>query len=167
MEKSAHTFSRRPTLVLGTYMTNIKLLLLAPMLLGGCATNPSSNLAYVGVISTQPPFQLAESEKRDSAFVESTRNLELQYGVALAHRAEELLADVALPHGARCDFSVTFIPGGEVVDADLTACQLQPALREHVRTALIGQVMPYSGFESVFLRIAHLAVCAPRDLCSP
>ncbi|MFC7301095.1 hypothetical protein [Cognatiluteimonas weifangensis] len=64
-----------------------------------------------------------------------------------------------------CYFSVTLLPGGEVLRADLGECQFAPDFGERMRTALVGQTMPYVGFESVFQRTYRFEICAPKHLC--
>lgn len=64
----------------------------------------------------------------------------------------------SVPLGARCRITIRQLPGGEVVDAQVSApCSYDEAGRASIeRAVLLAQPLPYAGFESVFSRTLNL-----------
>lgn len=60
----------------------------------------------------------------------------------------------SVPLGARCRITIRQLPGGEVVDAQVSApCSYDEAGRASIeRAVLLAQPLPYAGFEPVFNR---------------
>lgn len=60
----------------------------------------------------------------------------------------------SVPLGTRCRITIRQLPGGEVVDAQVSApCSYDEAGRASIeRAVLLAQPLPYAGFESVFNR---------------
>ena len=148
-------------------MISTTLVLVSEILLAGFATLSQPNNTRAAIVPAQPPFQFSDMSRSDPAFIESQRSLEKQYGSALSQTAEELLAGLELPSGSKCYFTVTFLPGGEILRTDLSACQFDTDLQERIRTGLVGRTMPYAGFESIFQRNYRFQVCAPKSICAP
>jgi colicin import membrane protein len=64
--------------------------------------------------------------------------------------------DSAQP-GMHCVVTITQIPDGEVVSAELgSPCNADPATRKSIRRALMrASPLPYKGYEQVFQRTIH------------
>ncbi|MCY7313872.1 MAG: TonB C-terminal domain-containing protein, partial [Pseudoxanthomonas sp.] len=60
----------------------------------------------------------------------------------------------SVPRGQRCRLTIRQLPGGEVVDVEVSpACPYDEAGRRSVEAAVLrAQPLPYRGFESVFQR---------------
>lgn len=136
------------------------------LLLAGCASQPKINRASVGVVSAQPTPDTSWMWPQDLAYTKRMKSLEREYGIAITQRVGRVLGGLNFPKGSECEFAIILLPGGDVIKVDLASCHFQPDLDERVRAALVGQTMPYSGFESVYQRTYRLKMCAPRYLCA-
>ena len=67
-----------------------------------------------------------------------------------------------VPLGQRCDINIRQLPGGEVVDVEVSAsCPYDELGRRSVEAAVLkAQPLPYAGFESVFNRNLNLRFTA-------
>ncbi len=67
--------------------------------------------------------------------------------------------------GFRCTARITQIPGGEVIDIDVSQCRGDEETLRSVEAAVMREPLPYRGFESVFSRNLQIPFCFPRELC--
>ena len=150
----------------GVKCLKISYALCLDIFISGCATQQKPKLMHLGVANMQPPYDYSEEWRKNLEFIERQDKLAKIYGSALSKRLEKILADQQTSTGFRCKFSVALIPGGQIVHTDFSECEFNRAMQEKMDNVLIGEALPYSGFESVFRRIHHLEVCAPKSLCS-
>lgn len=82
-------------------------------------------------------------------------NLTAQYAAAIqAAVLRQWVRPDTVPLGQRCSITIRQLPGGEVVDVEVSAgCPYDAAGRRSVEAAVLrAQPLPYRGFESVFQR---------------
>lgn len=118
----------------------------------------------VGVISTEGRLQYLSISR--SGFVATHRRRAAAYDLAISHATEQLLEGVKLPAGQSCKVALILLPGGEVMRVEPAACSFEASDLKTIIDALTGKLLPYEGFESVFQREAHLALCTPKGPCS-
>jgi hypothetical protein len=116
------------------------------------------------VVSTEKPFQYAPGVNPD--FAASQYRRASAYHLALANTVEHLLADVRLSGGRRCDVTLILLPGGFILRVEPGKCTFSPDALRAVDNALIEKTLPYQGFESVFQREAHFALCSSKSVCN-
>lgn len=137
---------------------------IACLLIAGCATSPQrASLAPVAVISTEP--MLAHSARLDPAFVASRNRLAAAYDQEIAGVTEHFLDAVRLPGEGRCDVVLVLLPGGYILRVEPGQCSFSPPALKAVSDALVSKSLPYKGYESVFMRTTHMALCSPRAAC--
>ena len=63
-----------------------------------------------------------------------------------------------MPLGQRCDLNIRQLPGGEVIDVQVSAnCPYDELGRRSVEAAVLkAQPLPYAGFEKAFRRSLNL-----------
>ena len=83
-----------------------------------------------------------------------------QQAMSLAANSNWVHADV--PEQIHCRIRFTQIPGGEVIAVQFLDCPLDAAGRDSVDRAIRKTQLPYSGFESVFLRQWEMDFCVDR-----
>lgn len=88
-----------------------------------------------------------------------------RYKAAMLQTADQNWNHLGAPELTRCKVSFTQIPGGEVINVEFISCPYDAQGKEFVDRALRKAPMPYSGFESVFLRTVELTFCYPREEC--
>lgn len=82
-------------------------------------------------------------------------NLQAQYALALQQAIRNhWTRPETVPLGQRCRLTIRQLPGGEVVDVDVSpACPYDDLGKRSVEAAVLkAQPLPYAGFESVFQR---------------
>jgi len=88
-----------------------------------------------------------------------------RYKAAMLQTADQNWNHVSAPELTYCKVRFTQIPGGEVINVEFISCPYDAQGKEFVDRALRKTPMPYSGFESVFLRSVELTFCYPREEC--
>lgn len=88
-----------------------------------------------------------------------------KYKVAMLQTADQNWNHLGAPELTHCKVRFTQIRGGEVINVEFMSCPYDAQGREFVDRALRKTPMPYSGFESVFLRKVELTFCYPREEC--
>jgi hypothetical protein len=121
-------------------------------------------LKPLSVVSTEKPFHYAPGV--NPYFVASKHRLASTYNLALADTVEHLLADVRLPGGLRCDVTLILLPGGFIMRVEPGKCAFSPDALNAVDNALVEKTLPYKGFESVYQRTAHFALCSSKSVCN-
>lgn len=89
-----------------------------------------------------------------------------RYKAAMTQTADANWNRSQAPELTHCRVRFTQIPGGEVIDVAYLNCPFDAAARDSVDRALRKTPMPYSGFESVFLRQWELDFCYPKEACA-
>ena len=89
-----------------------------------------------------------------------------RYKAAMLQTADQNWNHVSAPELTYCKVRFTQIPGGEVINVEFINCPYDAQGKEFVDRALRKTPMPYSGFESVFLRSVELTFCYPREECT-
>jgi colicin import membrane protein len=87
------------------------------------------------------------------------------YKAAMLQTADQNWNHFKAPELTTCKVRFTQIPGGEVINVEFMRCPYDAEGREFVERALKKAPMPYSGFESVFMRQVELSFCYPREDC--
>ena len=67
--------------------------------------------------------------------------------------------------GMQCRLKLSQLPGGKIQRVDFLECPYDSAVRADLEAALLSNVLPYAGFESVFAREITMAVCFPQQQC--
>jgi colicin import membrane protein len=88
-----------------------------------------------------------------------------RYKAAMLQTADQNWNHFGTPELTYCKVRFTQIPGGEVINVEFISCPYDAQGKEFVDRALHKTPMPYSGFESVFLRSVELTFCYPREEC--
>ena len=88
-----------------------------------------------------------------------------RYKAAMLQTADQNWNHLGAPELTRCKVRFTQHPGGDVINVEFIACPYDAEGREFVERALRKAPMPYSGFESVFMRQVELSFCHPREEC--
>ena len=82
-------------------------------------------------------------------------NLSGQYAAAIQKAVlDQWIRPDSVPRGQRCRITIRQLPGGEVVDVEVSpSCPYDDAGKRSVEAAVLrAQPLPYRGFESVFQR---------------
>ena len=87
------------------------------------------------------------------------------YKVAMMQTADGNWLRTGAPERTHCQVRFTQIVGGEVINVEFMSCPYDAEGREFVERALKKTPMPYSGFETVFLRQWSMDFCHPREEC--
>lgn len=127
------------------------------------STEKGGELVSVGVISTERPLHY--SADVDPTFAVSQYRLAAAYNQAIANTIERLLNEVRVPAGQRCDVDLVILPSGLVLRVEPGQCSFSQSEFKAVDDALVNKLLPYRGYESVFQRNAHVALCSPRESC--
>jgi colicin import membrane protein len=88
-----------------------------------------------------------------------------RYKAAMLQTADQNWNHSNAPELTTCKVRFTQIPGGEVINVEFIRCPYDAEGREFVERALKKAPMPYSGFETVFMRQVELGFCYPREDC--
>ena len=88
-----------------------------------------------------------------------------RYKAAMLQTADQNWNHSNAPELTTCKVRFTQIPGGEVINVEFMRCPYDAEGREFVERALKKSPMPYSGFETVFMRQVELGFCYPREVC--
>jgi len=88
-----------------------------------------------------------------------------RYKAQMLQTADQNWNHLGAPELTTCKVRFTQIPGGEVINVEFMRCPYDAEGREFVERALKKAPMPYSGFESVFMRQVELSFCFPREEC--
>jgi colicin import membrane protein len=88
-----------------------------------------------------------------------------RYKAAMLQNADQNWNHLGAPELTTCKVRFTQIPGGEVINVEFIRCPYDAEGREFVERALKKAPMPYSGFETVFMRQVELGFCYPREDC--
>jgi len=88
-----------------------------------------------------------------------------RYKAAMLQTADQNWNHSNAPELTTCKVRFTQIPGGEVINVEFIRCPYDAEGREFVERALKKAPMPYSGFETVFMRQVELGFCYPREEC--
>jgi colicin import membrane protein len=88
-----------------------------------------------------------------------------RYKAAMLQTADQNWNHSNAPELTTCKVRFTQIPGGEVINVEFMRCPYDAEGREFVERALKKAPMPYSGFETVFMRQVELSFCYPREDC--
>jgi hypothetical protein len=121
-------------------------------------------LVSVGVISTERPLHY--SADVDPAFAKSQYRLAAAYDQAIANATERVLHEVRISAGHRCDVVLVILPGGQALRIEPGECSFSQSELKVVSATLENRSLPYRGYESVFQRNAHIALCSPKALCT-
>lgn len=89
-----------------------------------------------------------------------------RYKAAMLQTADQNWNHLGAPELTTCKVRFTQIPGGEVINVEFIACPYDAQGREFVERALRKGMMPYAGFESVFMPKVELGFCYPREDCA-
>jgi len=90
-----------------------------------------------------------------------------KYKAAMQQTADSNWNRTGAPERVRCKVAFTQIPGGEVIDVQFLDCPFDDQGRDSVDRALRRNPMPYSGYESVFIRKPTITFCYPQEDCLP
>jgi colicin import membrane protein len=90
-----------------------------------------------------------------------------RYKVAMQQAADANWNRTGAPERVRCKVAFTQITGGEVIDVQFLDCPFDEQGRDSVDRALRRNPMPYSGYESVFIRRPTITFCYPQEDCQP
>lgn len=88
-----------------------------------------------------------------------------RYKAEMLQTAEQNWNHQGAPELTVCRVRFTQIPGGSVINVEFMSCPYDAEGREFVERALRKTDMPYSGYESVFMRQVELRFCHPREEC--
>jgi colicin import membrane protein len=88
-----------------------------------------------------------------------------RYKAAMLQTADQNWNHLGAPELTTCKVRFTQLPGGDVSNVEFIRCPYDAEGREFVERALMKTPMPYSGFESVFMRQVELSFCYPREDC--
>jgi colicin import membrane protein len=88
-----------------------------------------------------------------------------KYKAAMLQTADQNWNHLGAPELTTCKVRFTQLPGGDVSNVEFIRCPYDAEGREFVERALMKTPMPYSGFESVFMRQVELSFCYPREDC--
>ena len=88
-----------------------------------------------------------------------------RYKTDMLQTADRNWNHLGAPELTTCKVRFTQIPGGEVINVEFMNCPYDAEGREFVERALKKSPMPYSGYESVFMRQVELGFCHPREEC--
>jgi colicin import membrane protein len=88
-----------------------------------------------------------------------------KYKAAMLQTADQNWNHLGAPELTTCKVRFTQLPGGDVSEVEFIRCPYDAEGREFVERALMKTPMPYSGFESVFMRQVELSFCYPREDC--
>jgi colicin import membrane protein len=88
-----------------------------------------------------------------------------RYKAAMLQTADQNWNHLGAPELTTCKVRFTQLPGGDVSEVKFISCPYDAEGREFVERALMKTPMPYSGFESVFMRQVELSFCYPREDC--
>jgi colicin import membrane protein len=113
------------------------------------------------------PVEAAPSPKAGNGARGPDDSLMAKYKLAMRQTADYNWNHTGAQELTVCKVRFTQIPGGEVINVEFINCPYDAEGREFVERALKKTPMPYSGFETVFLRQAELSFCYPREKCQP
>jgi colicin import membrane protein len=88
-----------------------------------------------------------------------------RYKAAMLQNADQNWNHLGAPELTTCKVRFTQLPGGDVINVEFIRCPYDAEGREFVERALKKAPMPYSGFETVFMRQVELGFCYPREDC--
>ena len=110
----------------------------------------------------QPPGPVASAPPGQKG---PDQGLLARYKAAMLQTADQNWNHLGAAELSVCKVRFTQIPGGEVINVEFMNCPYDAQGREFVERALRKGMMPYAGFESVFMRQVELSFCFPREDC--
>lgn len=88
-----------------------------------------------------------------------------RYKAHMLQVAEQNWNHIGAPERTKCKVRFYQIPGGSITKVEFVDCPYDDQGREFVDRALRKDLMPYQGYESVFMRQVELTFCYPKEDC--